>query len=933
MLRFVLRKMANKKWMVFALLIGNILLVSITCSNAMYGKAVLQRTLTQELANYLTEKNSYPGQISLKTGSSVSRNYQTIESGEVVRGMPEKFGIPAIESVEYYHVGPARTEAELERKKGMAGSVELATMMDIEDHITIVAGTMYSDTRAEDGTIDVIVSERGVMDMNLLMGECFRMPGVLDENGEPLRLRVCGVFRNSSDEDVYWVRTPSYYGKVCFMADEIFNKLFMQPDSKQQLSAQYFVLLDYTQIRGDRAQEIRNISQEYFEYFGGITGQTYRAQFDAILKDFLTTEKKVNVTLWVLQVPIFVLLAAFIFMVSREMLDMEQNEIAVLKSRGASKKQIITTYLIQSGIVALIAFIAGIPLGSYLVQVLGSANAFLEFVKRSSLPVEITEQVIWYGAAAALFAVAAMVIPVFRHSNVTIVNHKQKKHRKSDAPLWQRIFLDVAVLAVSLYGLYTYNGQKELLAQRVMDGASLDPLLFMSSSLFMIGAGLFALRVLPVITFVIFRLFKRWWSPALYAAFLRVIRTRYSQSFIMVFLILTIALGVFNAQAARTINTNEEDNIRYGIGADLVIQEKWEDNSAQVENDPSVELMYIEPDFSRFELLDGVEHITKVLWTNKASMNFSGGNIKNLNVMGIHTKTFGETAWFKDGILPHHINEYLNAMATNSRAVLVSRNFGTVYGFKLGDAIYYRNAAGDSARGIIYGFVDYWPGYQPLSYTKASDGLYKETQNYLVVANLNQLQASWGVTPYEIWIDAKDSTSFMYDFAEAEDISFMTFEDMSAKIVELKNDPVFQGTNGILTVGFIVVLILCSVGFLIYWILSIKSRSLQFGIYRAMGMSMREIITMLLGEQVFISGTSIAVGALVGWLTSWLYMPLIQMAYAAYDSALPLRVISERSDMIRLLVIVGAVMMVCMMILGWLISKMKIAQALKLGED
>ena len=45
--------MANKKWMMLALLVGNILLVSITCANAMYGKAVLQRTLRQNLAAYL----------------------------------------------------------------------------------------------------------------------------------------------------------------------------------------------------------------------------------------------------------------------------------------------------------------------------------------------------------------------------------------------------------------------------------------------------------------------------------------------------------------------------------------------------------------------------------------------------------------------------------------------------------------------------------------------------------------------------------------------------------------------------------------------------------------------------------------------------------------------------------------------------------------
>ncbi len=933
MLRFVLRKMANKKWMVFALLIGNILLVSITCANALYGKAVLQRTLTQNLANYMKTTNAYPGQIMIKTGSSYIRNHETLEAAETMRTMPEVYGLPEAERIEHYYVGPTRTQPDLVRENGMAESVSLGCLNELEEHIEIVAGRMYSKTPDEDGVIDVIVSERGMMDMNMLMGECFTLPKYTWADGTPLRLRVCGIFRNSKDEDIYWVRSPSTFSRECLMAEEIFEELFFSDTNEIQLSAQLYLMLDYKQMRGDRAEHYIETSMGYSEHFEQIPGQSFRASFVSTANEFLKISKKVNITLWVLQVPIFVLLAAFIFMVSRQMLEMEQNEIAVLKSRGASRRQIIITYLIQSTVLAALGFAAGVPLGSYLVQVLGSANAFLEFVKRTSLPVEITGRVLIFGGVAAVLSVAAMVLPVFKHSNVTIVNHKQKKHRKSDAPLWQRLFMDVAVLAVALYALYNYNSQKELLAQRVMDGASLDPLLFLSSSLFMIGAGLFALRVLPAITFILYRIFRRWWSPALYAAFLRVIRTRYSQSFIMVFLILTIALGVFNAQAARTINTNEEDNIRYSIGADIVLKELWADNSLQVQEDPSIELMYEEPDFGRYEEMEGAESIAQVLRLNGGSMSVTGGSVKNIQIMGIHTKTFGETAWLKDGLLKSHFYEYLNAMATHSRAVLLSRNFETNYKLKLGDAIYYKNASGDSARGIIYGFVDYWPGYQPVTYTRGSDGVYRATENFLIVANLSQLQAYWGVLPYEIWIKAEDSTQFIYDFAEEKELYFKEFKDTAAEIVALKNDPVFQGTNGILTVGFIVVLILCSVGFLIYWILSIKSRALQFGIYRAMGMSMREIITMLLCEQVFISGTSIATGAVVGWLTSGLYMPLIQMAYATYDSALPLKVICEQSDMTRLLTIVGAVIMVCMLILGWLISRMKIAQALKLGED
>jgi putative ABC transport system permease protein len=123
------------------------------------------------------------------------------------------------------------------------------------------------------------------------------------------------------------------------------------------------------------------------------------------------------------------------------------------------------------------------------------------------------------------------------------------------------------------------------------------------------------------------------------------------------------------------------------------------------------------------------------------------------------------------------------------------------------------------------------------------------------------------------------------------------------------------------------------VGFLIFWILSIRSRELQFGIFRAMGMSMGEIITMLVCEQLLISGSSILIGVGVGTLATKLYLPLIQLAYSADNRVLPIRMISYSSDGIKLFAAVGLMIVVCMTVLAWLISKIRIAQALKLGED
>lgn len=937
MIRFVLRKMLSKKWMVLALLVGNILLISITAGNPMYTRAVLQRTLTRNLETYLVENNAYPGLVTFRTSSSSKDGALLRQYEQGARETSERFGVDAVETADVLYLTSAENELLVPREDAEDKNISIGMMTDLPEHSELVAGEFYSsDEPGEDGVIDAVLSERALMELNLLLGDEVSFPEVLDPSGNPIRIRIAGVFRNRSSDDIFWVRTPSSYQDVCFISPALFESYFLQGDELEYgVNASYYVLLDYTAMRGDQAQQILSVADAYRAEFNGRTIQNYRDNFSTVLTDYLEIAKKVNVTLWVLQTPIFALLAAFIFMVSRQMLEMEQNEIAVIKSRGAGRGQIFTIYLLESLILSVIAFAIGVPLGAYICQVIGSANAFLEFVRRSALPVEIHADALLFAVAASLLSIVAMVLPAVRYAKTSIVGHKQRKNRRSSTPMWQKLGLDFLLLAVSLYGLYTFNNQRGILAQRVLEGASLDPLLFVSSSLFMIGAGLLMVRVLPAVVWLIFSLFKRLWSPALYASFLRVLRTRSSQGFIMVFLIMTIALGVFNAQAARTINQNMEDNLRYTIGADVVLQESWENNGMQVAEDPSLELLYEEPDYGRYTALKGhgIEALAQVYVNRSATMSVSGGTLRDVQVMGIHTKDFGETAWFKDSLSDIHWYNYLNAISQNSRAVLLSRNFQTEYGYELGDTINYRNSSGDSVRGIVYGFVDYFPGYVPVTYSLGSDGLYQEKQTYLIVAHLAQLQASWGVAPYQIWIKNEDGSSYIYDFAEENGLSYTVFRDSDAELVERKNDPVLQGTNGILTVGFIVVLLLCCVGFLIYWILSIQSRALQFGIFRAMGMSMREVISMLLNEQLFISGLSIVVGALVGHLTARLYMPLIQLAYAASDNALPLEVVRYAADDIRLFSAVGGMMLLCMVILGVLISRMKIAQALKLGED
>lgn len=949
MLRFVLRKMRAKKWMMLCLLIGNILLISIACVNPMYTRAVLQKTMLGQMKSILTEEKLYPGGVTIQAsmlrqkGQIVSQdNYR--QARDAAEMLPETLGVPLREKVEQLLIANVQMTSRSLREDDVEGKrVNVCCLSDMEAHMQLLTGSGMSK-QVNDGVIDVIVSEQALLNLNLLVGEVLDTVELTTADGQPLAVRVAGVYQASEAEDPYWVTSPAGFSSSVMMDRALFYELFVQEgDERYPLRAAWDLMLDYTQMDSESAQHYIDVMRALRTEFPTSRNVTITNNFVDTLEGFLNESKRVQVTLLVLQAPIFVLLGVFIFMVSRQMAEMEESEIAVLKSRGAGRMQILTIYLVQSALLALIAWMAGIPLSLFLCQVLGSANAFLEFVSRTALPARIDGAVLLYGIAAALLSIVTMVLPVMRFSNVSIVSQKRAKRAGKGMPWWQKSGMDLLLLAVALYSWYIFRAQKDALYQRVLEGESIDPLMYLGASLFIIGAGLFLLRVLPAIVHLIYLAGRRWWSPAMFASFLQVIRTRGSQGFIMVFLMFTIALGMFNATAARTIGSNAQINTRYSIGADIVLKEIWQDNRqalnasmmGSTNSATTQKVTYTEPDYDGYAALEGVASVTRVLNDNGISVSLSSGDsLKNVRLMGIHTKEFGETAWFDEDLLPIHWYHYLNAMSQNADAVLVSENFESDYGYQLGDVIQYRSADGESVRGIICGFVPYWPTYGAVENVRGTDGVYREQDCYLIVAHLSKVQAAFGVTPYEVWICTEgESTQFIYDYIEQSGKKLRIFRDARAEIIEQKNDPILQGTNGILTVGFIVVLVLCTVGFLIYWILSIRQRALQMGIFRAMGMTMREIVTMLINEQIWISGLSIAAGAGIGWAASKLYVPIIQIAYAASDQLVPLRVVMSASDHAQLFLIVGAVMAVCLCILGGLVKRMKIAKALKLGED
>lgn len=941
MIRFIKQKLIHKKWMVVCLLIGNILLAAISSSNPMYRDAALEKTLKSKYSDYIEKNNAYPGVItfnaSMDGGKGHEDDYKRMQ--EIANNASDTLGVEQQYLIELAETVKLRgTYTQSRGNKSSSKSMRIAAMSGLADHVSILAGEQCGNSLLEDGAIPVILSQRAMTKLDVILGDEIEFAKLKNADGSFMKVKIVGVFDAKDYEDNYWVKGPSEYYLEVFTDSELFHKTFINMSDQQfSVDTNWSLVFDYEKVRPSKTSALVSKTEELCQSVAGERRIGIGTpDYMGILREYQTAAKKVYTTLLILQIPVLALLLAFIFMISRQMLDMEQNEIALLKSRGSSKRQILMIYFLQSAILSVASSIIGVPLGYFLTKALGSTNGFLEFIQRKALHVRLSPEVFLYTLGAILVSIAFMVLPVIKEANVTIVNVKHKKNDRSKN-IFSKVYLDVILLVISLYGLYSFTARKSELMTSMLEGDSIDPFLFICSSLFIISASMVGLRLQPLLIKLVYYIGRKAWKPAFFASFLQIIRTRKKQGFMMVFLMFTVSLGIFNATVARTILSNSEKGINYSTGADLVLQQPWEDNSLALQYYPDLELTYTEPDFGVYESMEGVKSATKVYKNDQIVTSYNkkdeSGEVKT-TLMAIDTKSFGETvSKFQDDLLPVHLNRYLNAMAKKTDAVLVSSNYRKKHELEIGDQITFRNEENVEATGIIYGFVDYFPGYVEESHSLNEKETLVTTENYLIVANLAQVQQIYGLRPYQVWIQTDGSSQFIYDYAEENKISYTTFEDVSAKMVDVKNDALFQGTNGILTMSFIVILILCCTGFLIYWILSIRQRELLFGVFRAMGMTKKEIVQMLVNEQIFSSGVSIIIGTAIGILASKMFVPLVQIFYASTDQAIPLEVVNKPLDMIRLFSIIGIVIIVCMVVLGKLISKINISQALKLGED
>jgi putative ABC transport system permease protein len=823
--------------------------------------------------------------------------------------------------------------------------VTLAFASDLDQHIQIVDGRMPQVTK--DGPVEVLITEALASKLGFQVGEEYLALGPKDDRaGKSTPVRITGVWRPKNEEDPYWFYTPPSFDETLFMPEESFTTRVVARDPKPIYVALWYFVTDGSGIRSADVPDVSGrIARTKTDVGAVLPGAKLEVSPADALWRHQAVVQRLTLTLTIFSIPILGLIGYFVFLVAGLIVQRQSNEIAVLRSRGTSHIQVLIIYLLEAVLLGIVALGIGLVLGQFAALLMTWTRSFLDLTPRENLPIGLTAQAWQRGVQMLGIVLFASLIPAFGAARYTIISYKNERARAMRRPFWQRAFLDVLLLVPVYYG---YQQLKERGTIAVLDTSGVgdpfsNPLLLLVPTLYIFALALITIRLFPLVMAAAAWLFMRLPGVAAVTALRYLARTPRAYTSPLLLLILTLSLATFTASMASTLDHHLVDQIYYDTGGDINLfdlgqgtqdsgpsfQQEGDSTAAKPENaqpkDALQEAKWFFLPVTDYLTIPGVTAATRVTHS-KVDVRVSGQSTP-AQFVGIDRVTFPDVVHWRADYANESLGAVLNRLADDPASVLVSRDFAAQRGLGVGDKLELTmNDLGDPQKVpvVIAGFLNLFPTVYP----DAESGP-------IIVGNIEYaFEQQGGQYPYDVWLRLQNGTARKAVDNGALELNLKIFDNGYApeEITAERARPERQGLFGLLSVGFVAAAFLTVLGFLFYAVLSFQRRFVEIGTLRAIGLTVRQLGALLACEQAMIIGAGMLAGTLIGVTASRLFIPFLQVRGGQHPQTPPFVVQIAWNQIAIIYVVFGAILLFAVLIMLVLLRRMKLFQAVKLGE-
>jgi putative ABC transport system permease protein len=204
-----------------------------------------------------------------------------------------------------------------------------------------------------------------------------------------------------------------------------------------------------------------------------------------------------------------------------------------------------------------------------------------------------------------------------------------------------------------------------------------------------------------------------------------------------------------------------------------------------------------------------------------------------------------------------------------------------------------------------------------------------------MVANLDYIfDQMGGRYPYDIWITRNPRVPLEQLVAGVRTlgITLVDVRDATTLIQEAQAQPQRQGLFGLLSVGFIAAGMLTLLGFLLAALITARQRAIELGVLRALGMTSVQATGALAIEHMLLVAAGIGAGTSIGVAAAALVVPFLQMGAGPQPGTPPYPPQIAWDQVTIIYIVFGVALMLALLVLSWVLGRMKLFQAVKLGD-
>jgi len=535
----------------------------------------------------------------------------------------------------------------------------------LEDEIRIVEGVWPTGQPGGSAQqVEVVIGKKTAVDQGFSVGQELEVYPFWEKKPLAVPVLIVGIAEVLDTTDRYWGQTS-----------------FVRLNGKERAWDTYLLWIPEVSAYGTLLDlsptvtaDYRNTYQLEPERLNSRNSLLVSSGLDRLEPDLASTETRLTIRtdlpellrtydqkLFFTRIPLLVLLlqvggivAYYLITVSTMLVDRQAAEIATLRSRGATTRQLLAQYAAEGSILAAIAIGLGPLVAATVITALGPTPAFSAISDGGRLEVHISTAAYVLACIGALIAFLALMVPAWRATRNTVVEYKKNQARPDKSPLFIRLYLDVAFMVVLALVYWRVSREGDLLAERFFGGQQqLDPLLLATPAVFMVTVGVVFLRLFPPTLRLISWLVSWTRSVALLIGMRSLVRNPGNYSRLVLLLMFATGVGMFGATFSATLDRSYTERAQYAAGSSLRAVLSL---ANQAPGETAVdEILSQKPDGDA----------TLALRT-RATLWRTSDNPREVELLGVNPNSFSATAFFRDDFAISSIQEIVQDLNSDS---------------------------------------------------------------------------------------------------------------------------------------------------------------------------------------------------------------------------------------------------------------------------